>query len=96
MSRSSGRRGACWWRCVDEAGLDRSGLYVTNAVKHFKHEDRGKRRLHKKPSADEIDACHPWLEAELAAVRARVVVGLGATAARVLLGRSVGHRGQSW
>jgi DNA polymerase len=85
-----GPAGRMLWRCVEEAGLDRAGLYVTNAVKHFKHEDRGKRRLHKKPSADEVDACHPWLEAELAAVRARVVVGLGATAARALLGRSVG------
>jgi uracil-DNA glycosylase family protein len=85
-----GPAGRMLWRCVEEAGLDRSGLYVTNAVKHFKHEDRGKRRLHKKPNADEIDACHPWLEAELATVRARVVVGLGATAGRALLGRSVG------
>ena len=85
-----GPAGRVLWRCVDEAGLDRADLYVTNAVKHFKHEDRGKRRLHKKPTAEETEACHPWLEAELTAVRPRVVVALGATAARALLGRTVG------
>jgi uracil-DNA glycosylase family 4 len=57
-------------------------------VKHFKHEDRGKRRLHKRPTAAEADACHPWLEAELAAVRADVVVALGAVAARSVTGRA--------
>lgn len=78
------------WSCVDEVGLDRRTLYVTNTVKHFKHERRGARRLHKKPDTEEIAACHPWLEAELAAVRPRVVVALGAVAARALLGRTVG------
>ncbi len=70
-----------------EAGMDRSSVYVTNAVKHFSFVDRGKRRLHKKPSAKEIFACRPWLEAELLALRPEVVVCLGATAAQVLLGR---------
>src|SRR5262249_22585268 len=62
-------------------------VYVTNAVKHFKWEPRGKRRIHKKPSADEIAACHPWLESEIAVVKPSLVVCLGATAARALLGR---------
>ena len=64
-------------------------MYTTNAVKHFKHEVRGKRRLHKKPGTAEIEACHPWLSAELAAVRPRAVVALGAVAARALLGRQI-------
>jgi DNA polymerase len=85
-----GPAGRVLWSCVDEVGLDRRTLYVTNAVKHFKHERRGARRLHKKPDTEEIAACHPWLEAELAAVRPRVVVALGASAARALLGRTVG------
>ncbi|MGI5268907.1 UdgX family uracil-DNA binding protein [Nonomuraea sp. CA-218870] len=75
-------------RGLDEAGIDRDEVYVTNAVKHFSFTDRGKRRIHKKPTAAEIDACRPWLEAELAAVRPEVVVVLGATAARSLLGRA--------
>ncbi len=85
-----GPAGGVLWRCVDEAGIDRSRLYVTNAVKHFKHEQRGHRRLHKKPTVAETEACHPWLEAELRVVTARVVVALGAVAARSMLGRSVG------
>jgi DNA polymerase len=83
-----GPAGAVLWQCVEEAGLDRSTLYVTNAVKHFKHERSGKRRLHKKPSTAEVTACHPWLAAELDAVGGRIVVALGATAARAVLGRT--------
>jgi DNA polymerase len=84
-----GPAGAVLWSCVEEAGIDRDDLYATNAVKHFKHEVRGPRRLHKKPGAAEVVACHPWLEAEVAAVRPRVIVALGATAARSVLGRTV-------
>jgi uracil-DNA glycosylase family protein len=72
---------------LDEAGVDRSRAYVTNAVKHFKWQGRGKRRIHQKPTWSESVACRPWLEAELAAVRPRVVVALGATAAQSLLGK---------
>ena len=72
---------------LDEAGIDRSHTYVTNAVKHFKWQGRGKRRIHQKPSWSESTACRPWLEAELEAVRPRVVVALGATAAQSLLGK---------
>ncbi|TAK74066.1 MAG: uracil-DNA glycosylase [Dehalococcoidia bacterium] len=70
------------------AGIDRSLTYVTNAVKHFKWTLRGKRRLHQKPRQDEIEACGPWLAAEIEAVRPEVLVCLGATAAQALLGRS--------
>jgi uracil-DNA glycosylase len=70
-----------------QAGIDRRAAYVTNAVKHFKYKPRGKRRIHAKPSWSELAACRPWLEAELAAVRPRVLVCLGATAAQALLGR---------
>jgi uracil-DNA glycosylase family protein len=72
---------------LEQAGLDRSSIYLTNAVKHFKWEERGKRRIHQKPNWTEMTACRPWLEAELAAVRPRVLVLLGATAAQSLLGR---------
>jgi DNA polymerase len=71
---------------MEEAGIDRKSAYVTNAVKHFKWEPRGKRRIHEKPSAMEISACKPWLAAEIAVVRQAIVVALGATAARALLG----------
>lgn len=71
-----------------EAGIDRKQTYVTNAVKHFKWEPRGKRRIHKKPNSIEIAACRPWLDAEIAVVRPEVVVCLGATAAQALLGRT--------
>jgi uracil-DNA glycosylase family protein len=71
-----------------EAGIDRSATYVTNAVKHFKFEQRGKRRIHKRPDAGEVTACHPWLKAEIDVVQPEVVVCLGATAAQALLGRS--------
>jgi uracil-DNA glycosylase len=70
-----------------QAGIDRSTVYVTNAVKHFKWEPRGKRRIHAKPNWSELAACRPWLEAELAVVRPNVLVCLGATAAQSLLGR---------
>src|SRR5262245_13503858 len=69
-----------------EAGIDRTQTYVTNVVKHFKWEPRGKRRIHKKPNATEIAACRPWLEAEIGLVRPKVIVCLGATAAQALLG----------
>ncbi len=71
---------------LEEAGIDRRRVYVTNAVKHFKWEPRGKRRLHSKPNAGEVSACRPWLDAEIAAVRPSIVVCLGATAAQALLG----------
>jgi DNA polymerase len=82
-----GPAGRVLWACVAEAGIERSEVYATNAVKHFKHEDRGKRRIHQRPTAEEIDACHPWLAAELNALKGQVVVALGATAVRGLLGR---------
>jgi uracil-DNA glycosylase len=75
-------------RALADAGLDRSRVYVTNAVKHFKWVPRGKRRIHKKPGSLEIAACHPWLDAEIAAVAPRAIICLGATAAQALLGRS--------
>jgi DNA polymerase len=75
-------------RALDAAGLDRGAVYVTNAVKHFKWEARGKRRIHQKPAPGEVRACAPWLEAEIRVVRPRAVVCLGATAAQALLGRT--------
>ncbi|MGR6924165.1 UdgX family uracil-DNA binding protein [[Actinomadura] parvosata] len=84
-------------RGLQEAGIERDDVYLTNAVKHFSFTPRGKRRIHQKPTAAEIDACHPWLDAELAVVKPEVVVVLGATAARSLLGRSfrvTQHRGE--
>jgi uracil-DNA glycosylase len=84
-------------RALEEAGIDRSQTYVTNAVKHFKWQARGKRRIHQKPTWSEQVACRPWLEAELAVVRPRVLVCLGATAAQSLLGsdfRVTKHRGE--
>ncbi|GAB2617997.1 UdgX family uracil-DNA binding protein [Pseudactinotalea suaedae] len=74
---------------LDAAGVDRDQTYLTNAVKHFRFDQRGPRRIHKKPGVAHIEACHPWLEAELEAVRPRVVVALGASAGRALLGRPV-------
>ena len=74
---------------IEAAGIQRGELYVTNAVKHFRFERRGKRRIHEKPGIVHIDACRPWLAAELSTVRAGVVVCLGATAARAVLGRDV-------
>src|SRR5207244_3796553 len=71
---------------LEAAGVEREHLYVTNAVKHFKFELRGKRRLHKTPAQREVEACHPWLEGEIAAIKPEVIVCLGATAAKALLG----------
>jgi DNA polymerase len=76
-------------RAIAEAGIDRKTVFVTNAVKHFKFEPRGKRRLHKKPNAYEIERCRWWNELERAIVKPALVVALGATAARSLLGRTV-------
>ena len=84
-------------KCLESAGVDRGKVYITNAVKHFKWEPRGKIRLHKKPSSLEIAACRPWLDREIAAVRPRIIVCLGATAAQDLLGsdfRLTKHRGE--
>ena len=74
-------------RALEQAGIDRARVYVTNVVKHFKWEPRGKRRIHSKPNAKEIGACKPWLDTEIALIRPRVIVCLGATAAQALLGR---------
>jgi uracil-DNA glycosylase family protein len=73
-------------RALADAGIDRATVYLTNVVKHFKFEPRGKRRIHKKPRASEIGACRPWLETEIALVKPQVIVCLGATAAQALLG----------
>ncbi len=84
-------------RALADAGIRRSDVYLTNVIKHFKFEERGKRRLHKKPRASEIEACHPWLEAELALIKPQVIVCLGATAAQALMGagfRLSKHRGE--
>lgn len=72
---------------LDEAGIDRGQVYITNAVKHFKWKPQGKRRLHQKPNAAEINACRPWLEAEIGVIKPQFLVLLGATAAQALLGR---------
>ena len=85
-----GPAGSLLNRALEEAGIDRADVYVTNAVKHFKFEERGKRRIHKKPSETEIVACKPWLEAEVSIVRPDVIVCLGATAARSVIGKE--HR----
>jgi DNA polymerase len=74
-------------RALVEAGIERSEVYLTNVVKHFKWQPRGKRRIHEKPSSREIDACRPWLDSEIAAIRPQLIVCLGATAAQALLGR---------
>ena len=73
-------------QALEEAGIDRSQVYVTNAVKHFKWEPRGKRRIHQKPNSREIAACRPWLEAELRIVKPKLVVAMGATAAQTFFG----------
>src|SRR5712671_4814859 len=75
-------------RALEEAGIDRKEVYVTNAVKHFKWEPRGKRRIHQKPNSREIAACRPWLEAELRLVKPKLLVCLGATAAQTVFGAS--------
>jgi uracil-DNA glycosylase len=81
-----GPAGRLFDEALAEAGIDRKQTYVTNIVKHFKWEPRGKRRIHKKPNAVEIKACRPWLEAEIALIKPQVIVALGATAAQALLG----------
>ena len=73
---------------LEEAGIDRTQVFVTNVVKHFKFQPRGKRRIHKRPSAEEVRACRPWLDAELKAVKPKALIALGATAAQDLFGRS--------
>ncbi len=82
-----GPAGKLFDKALDDAGIDRAQVYVTNAVKHFKWIARGKRRIHQKPNWSEIAACRPWLDAELETVKPRVLVCLGATAAQALLGR---------
>jgi DNA polymerase len=82
-----GPAGKLFDQALADAGIDRTKVYVTNAVKHFKWVGRGKRRIHQKPNWSEIAACRPWLDAELAVVEPRVLVCLGATAAQALLGR---------
>ncbi len=92
-----GPAGALLDRAFDEAGIDRTTIYLTNAVKHFKWTAKGKRRIHQKPNAAEVEACRPWLDAEIEAVRPTIVVALGATAAQALLGkdfRVTKHRGE--
>ena len=84
-------------RALEAAGIDRSTVYVTNVVKHFKFEERGKRRIHQTPRKGEIDACMPWLDTEIKLIRPRGLVTLGATAAKALLGSSfrlTQHRGE--
>src|SRR5260370_9897720 len=83
-------------KAMHEAGLNREKIYVTNAVKHFKFIERGKRRIHAKPSGIEILACRPWLEAELASIEPKLVAGLVATAAQSLMGLSFRIQKDSW
>jgi len=92
-----GPAGALLDKALADAGIPRGDVYVTNAVKHFKWEPRGKRRIHKKPRMSEIKACRPWLEAELRAIEPDVVVCLGATAAQSVIGsqfKLMQHRGE--
>jgi len=81
-----GPAGALLDKALAQAGIDRAKVYVTNVVKHFKWEPRGKRRIHKKPNAREIGACRPWLEAEIRVVKPRAIVCLGSTAAQAVIG----------
>jgi uracil-DNA glycosylase family protein len=81
-----GPAGALLDQALEEAGIDRTKVYVTNVVKHFKWEPRGKRRIHKKPNGAEITACRPWLDSEIQVVKPRAIICLGATAAQALLG----------
>ena len=92
-----GPAGTVLSEALEKAGIPRDQVYVTNAVKHFKFEQRGKRRIHSKPSAREVAACRPWLEAEIKVVQPKMIVCLGATAAQSLLGpafRLTHHRGE--
>ncbi len=84
-----GPAGALLERALDDAGIARDRVYVTNAVKHFKWEPRGKRRIHKTPAQREIEACNRWLNAEIEAVKPKLIVCLGATAGRAVLGHAV-------
>jgi uracil-DNA glycosylase family protein len=84
-----GPAGKLFDKALAEAGIDRARVYVTNGVKHFKNEPRGKRRLHKKPNTSEIDACRWWLDREFALIRPRLTVAMGATAARAVMGRAI-------
>jgi DNA polymerase len=84
-------------KAMDQVGIDRSKVYVTNVVKHFRFERRGKRRIHRKPNTAQIKACRPWLDEEIAATKPKLIVALGATAAQALLGpqfRLTKHRGE--
>jgi DNA polymerase len=81
-----GPAGALLDKALEEAGIDRSKVYVTNVVKHFKWEPRGKRRIHKKPNAVEITACRPWLQSEIAVIKPRAIICLGSTAAQAVIG----------
>lgn len=92
-----GPAGTLLRNAMTQAGIDPSGAYITNAVKHFKFIERGKKRIHQKPKTIEVRACEPWLEAEIRLVRPQIVVALGATAAQALLGsafRLTKHRGE--
>jgi len=94
-----GPAGTVLHKALEDAGIARDTAYLTNAVKHFKWEPRGKRRIHTKPRASEVKACRPWLEAELRAVKPSVVICLGATAAQAVLGsrfKLMQQRGQVW
>ena len=84
-----GPAGRIFDKALEEAGIDRKLVYVTNTVKHFHYEQRGKRRIHQRPRAEHINACRPWLDAELAVVKPRVLVCLGAVPAQALVGRQV-------
>ena len=86
-NRSSGPAGQMLDRALEEAGIDRSKVYVTNAVKHFKFVPRGKIRLHQKPNTPEIKACRQWYERELASIKPELVVAMGATAAQSVFGK---------
>jgi uracil-DNA glycosylase len=93
----TGPAGRLFNQCLLEAGIDRSGVYVTNAVKHFKWEPRGSRRIHEKPRGLEIQACKPWLEAEIDTVKPRLIICLGSTASQSFFGRDyriTEHRGE--
>jgi uracil-DNA glycosylase family protein len=81
-----GPAGALLDKALEEAGIDRERVYVTNVVKHFKWEPRGKRRIHKKPNSLEIAACRPWLEAEIKVIKPKAIICLGSTAAQALIG----------
>ena len=82
-----GPAGRLFDKALAEAGIDREKIYLTNAVKHFKWKPKGKRRIHEKPNASEINACDPWLRSEIALIKPRILVCLGATAAQTLLGK---------